>query len=341
MILSTLSLAWSLTMVMGDSVCDIAEGELQPNGEPCAASCCRRKGSCLFNFDTKECLESPGDQCLKNDKGLVCLAPCCDTKPPEMDCEFNGIVRQCMKKGALDPCRIKPGFLLPNGRPCRQECCIRRNKENGGPGCIWNHTKETCTQPRPVDPCVDEAPGLPCLGPCCKSKSECNWDPHARQCLTKVGPYSWLNRMKYLMKYAYDTNKNGYLDAKDAMWDTAKVADVNEDSKVDEDEFIMASQAYIGVAFDDYPAEIIAFLQGMFNGADTDGDSELSLEEFKAFHSTGMLAFTEDEVTAAYGKLTEDGPLTYDNAKALYQEFASVTTIENGVYFFGPLVVID
>lgn len=338
MLLSTLSLAWSLTAVAG-SVCDIAPGEKMKNGKPCTATCCREKGSCVYNFNTKECTESPNDFCLEDDDGEVCLKPCCDGKAEGLKCQFNKVMRQCMKTGDPDPCVIVPGFRQKNGKECRQECCIRRNLE--GEGCIWDHTAKTCTSPRPIDPCVDESVGLPCLGPCCKAKSECNWDPHARQCLSKVGPYSWINRMKYLFKYAYDIDKNGIIDEVDGMWDTAKVGDFNMDGKVDMDEFIMASQGYIGVVYDDYPAAIKTFMGGMFNTADTDGDAELSLEEFKAFHSTGMLSFTEDEVTKAYEMLVKDGPLTFENAQDRYQEFASVTEIKNGVYFFGPLKVFD
>jgi len=170
----------------GSGVCDIAPGELQPNGKPCTATCCRNKGSCVYNFDTKECFESPGDDCLTDDAGKVCLGPCCEAKGDP--CDFIGVVRQCMHKDAMNPCTIKPGFLLPNGRPCRQECCIRRNlDENGeGEGCIWNHEEETCSLPRPADPCVDRAPGKPCLGPCCRGRAAegCSWDPHSRQCLS-------------------------------------------------------------------------------------------------------------------------------------------------------------
>jgi len=80
------------------SVCAIAPGETQPNGKPCGASCCRNKGSCVFNYDTKECFEAPNDSCLEDDAGNVCLGPCCDAKPVEDNCEFNGVVRQCMKR---------------------------------------------------------------------------------------------------------------------------------------------------------------------------------------------------------------------------------------------------
>jgi len=163
--------------------CAIQPGEKQANGKPCTATCCREKGFCVYNFDTKQCIEAPNDPCLKDDQGEVCLSLCCDSKPAGLKCAFNKIMRQCMSTAGPDPCTIVPGFRLPNGNECKQECCIRRNLE--GQGCIWHHTAKTCTLPRPNDPCVDESEGVPCLGPCCKAKTpQCSWNPHSRQCLT-------------------------------------------------------------------------------------------------------------------------------------------------------------
>jgi len=191
--------------------------------------------------------------------------------------------------------------------------------------------------------------------------------------------YSWDNRVKFVVRFMYDIDNNGFLDKNDfeclavrntiieskGKWDDAKfaknrevmanlwneiaeLADFNKDGEVTVDEFKKAIQNNCtGKAYGDFPKAFKAFIEGLFRTVDIDGDGAVGLEEFR-FDCVNRNAYrTVEELNQAYEKLlTEDdkkkGGITLERYQELYAQFIGNPDESCAAcYLFGPLSVLD
>merc|ERR1712113_66977 len=109
--------------------------------------------------------------------------------------------------------------------------------------------------------------------------------------------YSWDNRVKFVVRYMYDIDNNGFLDKNDfeclavrntviegkGDWnEIAELADFNKDGEVSGEEFKKAIQTHCqGKQFADMPGAFKAFVDVYFRTIDVDGDGTVGLTEFR------------------------------------------------------------
>merc|ERR1712117_494695 len=125
--------------------------------------------------------------------------------------------------------------------------------------------------------------------------------------------YSWDNRVKFVGRFMYDIDNNGFLDKNDfeclavrntiieskGKWDDAKfaknkevmanlwneiaeLADFNKDREVSTEEFRCAlKRACVGRAFPDLPEAFRAYVNSAYRTIDINGDGAVGLEEFR------------------------------------------------------------
>jgi len=190
--------------------------------------------------------------------------------------------------------------------------------------------------------------------------------------------YSWDNRVKFVVRYMYDIDNNGFLDKNDfeclavrntviegkGNWDEATfkknqeimanlwneiadLADFNKDNEVSGDEFAKAIQNNcVGKAYVDFPPAFKSFVTSVFKSIDIDGDGTVGLTEFRVDCVNRMAYKTIGELDAAYEKLLNDddkkaGGITLERYQELYAQFiGNPDETCNACFLFGPLEVI-
>jgi len=190
--------------------------------------------------------------------------------------------------------------------------------------------------------------------------------------------YSWDNRVKFVVRYMYDIDNNGFLDKNDfeclavrntviegkGNWDEATfkknqeimanlwneiadLADFNKDGEVSTDEFIKGvEKSAKGKQFNELPAAFKHFIQDQFRTIDVDGDGTVGLTEFRVDCVNRMAYKTIGELDAAYEKLLNDddkkaGGITLERYQELYAQFiGNPDETCNACFLFGPLEII-
>jgi len=190
--------------------------------------------------------------------------------------------------------------------------------------------------------------------------------------------YSWDNRVKFVVRYMYDIDNNGFLDKNDfeclavrntviegkGNWDEAtfkknqevmanlwneiaELADFNKDGEVSTDEFIKGvEKSAKGKQFNELPAAFKHFIQDQFRTIDVDGDGSVGLTEFRVDCVNRMAYKTIGELDAAYEKLLNDedkkaGGITLERYQELYAQFiGNPDETCNACFLFGPLEII-
>merc|ERR1712198_31353 len=191
--------------------------------------------------------------------------------------------------------------------------------------------------------------------------------------------YSWDNRVKFIVRYMYDIDNNGFLDKNDFeclavrntvietkgkwcenvykknqeimanLWnEIADLADFNKDGEVTTAEFKKAIQANcVGKAYAEFPTAFKAFIDGFFKTIDVDGDGSVGLDEYRSDCVKRMAYKSIQELDAAYEKLLTDadkaaGGITLERYQELYAHFiGNPDETCNGCFLFGPLEVIQ
>ncbi|XP_063592406.1 sarcoplasmic calcium-binding protein, beta chain [Penaeus indicus] len=187
--------------------------------------------------------------------------------------------------------------------------------------------------------------------------------------------YSWDNRVKYIVRYMYDIDNNGFLDKNDFeclavrvtliegrgefspegyaknkeimanLWnEIAELADFNKDGEVTVDEFKQAVQKNCkGKAFADFPNAFKVFIGNQFKTIDVNGDGMVGLDEYRLDCITRSAFADVKEIDEAYDKLcTEEdkkaGGINLARYQELYAQFISNEDEKNNAcYLFGPL----
>lgn len=192
-------------------------------------------------------------------------------------------------------------------------------------------------------------------------------------------PYQWENRVRFVVRFMYDTDNNGYLDSCDfeslalkytiqegkgsystelheqnrkvmlELWaEMAEIADFNKDGQVTVEEFKQAVQnVCLGKKFDLFPQSLKHSINCKFHSTDLNGDGLVSLEEFRIDCVTRS-AFTEiTDIDDCYSKLLNDGDkakggISKDRYQELYAQFIGSPDVDvPGSYLFGPLAVYE
>jgi len=187
--------------------------------------------------------------------------------------------------------------------------------------------------------------------------------------------YSWDNRVKYVVRYMYDIDNNGFLDKNDFeclavrntlietrgewsaekyeankkimanLWnEIAELADFNKDGEVSDDEFKQAVQKHCnGKPFGDFPSAFKTFIENQFKTIDVNGDGLVGVDEYRLDCITRAAFSSIEEIDDAYNKLlSEDdkkaGGINNTRYQELYAQFISNPDEKcNAVYLFGPL----
>merc|ERR1739848_59185 len=191
--------------------------------------------------------------------------------------------------------------------------------------------------------------------------------------------YSWDNRVKFVVRYMYDIDNNGFLDKNDFeclavrntviegkgewndatfkknqevmanLWnEIAELADFNKDGEVSVDEFKKGIDLSCkGKAFNDLPATFKFFIAEQFKTIDVDGDGTVGLTEFRVDCVNRMAYKSIKELDDAYAKLLNDddkkaGGISLARYQELYAQFIGNPDEScPAVNLFGPLSVIE
>jgi len=187
--------------------------------------------------------------------------------------------------------------------------------------------------------------------------------------------YSWDNRVKYVVRYMYDIDNNGFLDKNDFeclavrntlietrgewsvekyaanqkimanLWnEIAELADFNKDGEVSDDEFKQAVQKNCsGKPYADFPNAFKNFITTQFKTIDVNGDGVVGVDEYRLDCITRSAFADIQEIDDAFDKLcTEEdkkaGGINIARYQELYAQFISNPDEKcNAVYLFGPL----
>ncbi|CAL4145936.1 unnamed protein product [Meganyctiphanes norvegica] len=191
--------------------------------------------------------------------------------------------------------------------------------------------------------------------------------------------YSWDNRVKYVVRYMYDIDNNGFLDKNDFeclalrntlieghgefpdaiyesnrkimlnLWnEIAELADFNKDGEVSVDEFKSAVQKHCnGKNYEAFPPAFKLFIASQFKTVDVNGDGLVGVDEYRLDCITRSAFNNIKEIDDAFDHLASDadkaaGGISLARYEELYAHF--ISNPDEGcsaVYLFGPLKVID
>jgi len=191
--------------------------------------------------------------------------------------------------------------------------------------------------------------------------------------------YSWDNRVKFIVRYMYDIDNNGFLDKNDFeclavrntvietkgqwcetvfkknqeimsnLWnEIADLADFNKDGEVSVEEFKKGiEKSCKGNTYSNFPQAFKFFIDSSFRTIDVDGDGTVGLDEYRSDCVKRMAYKSIKDLDAAYDKLLSDddkakGGITLERYQELYAHFiGNPDETCNGCYLFGPLEVIE
>jgi len=191
--------------------------------------------------------------------------------------------------------------------------------------------------------------------------------------------YSWDNRVKFIVRYMYDIDNNGFLDKNDFeclavrntvietkgkwcenvfkknqeimanLWnEIADLADFNKDGEVSVEEFTKGiEKSCKGNPYSSFPQAFKFFIDSSFRTIDVDGDGTVGLDEYRSDCVKRMAYKSIQDLDAAYEKLLSDddkakGGITLERYQELYAHFiGNPDETCNGCYLFGPLEVIE
>jgi len=187
--------------------------------------------------------------------------------------------------------------------------------------------------------------------------------------------YSWDNRVKFVVRFMYDIDNNGYLDKNDFeclalrnsliecrgdfddknyaknkeimsnLWnEIAALADFNKDGQVSVEEFKQAIQKNCsGKSYGEFPSAFKSFIANNFKTIDVDGDGLIGVNEYR-LDCVSRAAFSDvKEIDDGYDHLLADedkkaGGISLERYQELYAQFISNPDEKcNAVYLFGPL----
>merc|ERR1712186_318839 len=190
--------------------------------------------------------------------------------------------------------------------------------------------------------------------------------------------YSWDNRVKFVVRYMYDIDNNGFLDKNDFeclavrntviegkgewndatfkknqevmanLWnEIAELADFNKDGEVSSEEFMKGIDLSCkGKSYDQLPATFKFFIAEQFKTIDVDGDGTVGLTEFRVDCVNRMAYKSIKELDDAYAKLLNDddkkaGGISLARYQELYAQFIGNPDEScPAVNLFGPLAEI-
>jgi len=190
--------------------------------------------------------------------------------------------------------------------------------------------------------------------------------------------YSWDNRVKFVVRYMYDIDNNGFLDKNDFeclavrntviegkgewndatfkknqevmanLWnEIAELADFNKDGEVSSEEFMKGIDLSCkGKSFSELPATFKFFIAEQFKTIDVDGDGTVGLTEFRVDCVNRMAYKSIKELDDAYAKLLNDddkkaGGISLARYQELYAQFiGNPDETCPAVNLFGPLTEI-
>jgi Ca2+-binding EF-hand superfamily protein len=190
--------------------------------------------------------------------------------------------------------------------------------------------------------------------------------------------YSWDNRVKFVVRYMYDIDNNGFLDKNDFeclavrntviegkgewndatfkknqevmanLWnEIAELADFNKDGEVSSEEFMKGIDLSCkGKSYDQLPATFKFFIAEQFKTIDVDGDGTVGLTEFRVDCVNRMAYKSIKELDDAYAKLLNDddkkaGGISLARYQELYAQFiGNPDETCPAVNLFGPLTEI-
>jgi len=191
--------------------------------------------------------------------------------------------------------------------------------------------------------------------------------------------YSWDNRVKYVVRYMYDIDNNGFLDKNDfdcmavrtsiietkGEWDPkvfeanktvmanlwneiAELADFDKDQQVTVDEFKQAIKKHCsGKVYAEFPSAFKSFIANNFKTIDVNGDGLVGIDEYRLDVITRAAFADIQEIDNAYNKLLSDedkkaGGISLSRYQELYAKFISTDDESaNANYLFGPLNIVQ
>lgn len=191
--------------------------------------------------------------------------------------------------------------------------------------------------------------------------------------------YSWDNRVDFVVRYMYDIDNNGFLDANDFqcmavraciiegkgdcsetrlatyknlmknLWEEiSALADFDKDGKITTDEFKQAvKKTCVGKKYAEFPQAMKAFIDANFKLMDINSDGVLGIEEFRYNCITRMAVDEITSIDEAFNQLLNEedkvkGGLTMERYQALYAEYlGNIDEKSQGVTLFGPQVSLN
>ena len=187
--------------------------------------------------------------------------------------------------------------------------------------------------------------------------------------------YTWDNRVAFVVRFLYDIDNNGYLDARDfqclalrscviegkgdcsparlqkyqhimlSLWEEiAQLADFDKDGMISVDEFKMAvKNTCVGKKYDQFPQAMRAFIESNFRMIDINSDGVIGVEEYRYDCIQRMVVEDVKVIDDAFNSLLNDddrkvGGLTISRYQELFAEFlGDIGENCQAKHLFGPL----
>ncbi|KAI5637790.1 EF-hand domain pair domain-containing protein [Phthorimaea operculella] len=187
--------------------------------------------------------------------------------------------------------------------------------------------------------------------------------------------YTWDNRVAFVVRFLYDIDNNGYLDAKDfqclalrscvlegkgdcspdrlqkyqhimmSLWEEiAQLADFDKDGMISVEEFKTAVKTNcVGKKYENFPQAMKAFIESNFRMIDINTDGVIGIEEFRYDCIQRMVVDEIKLIDDAFNALLNDddrkvGGLTIARYQELFAQFlGDESDTCQARHLFGPL----